>query len=232
MSENIIVDKLTNELEHLTGIYRALSPRTDDQSDTIGRTLRTAEIKNLGDSIDRLHSHVQTLKHHLISIGLASPDPSLEMKSQSTGVRIPTGPSRETDTYSVSHSDEGWRVHFQTGIAPYFGLEPHYSLLELIKRVESYYPEYRPCLTNRQLEEYALQLNHLVEQKANFVPEAVCALMRCAPPELSVYKKVILREAVERAFESGEGLSGVLEQFTQTKQKQHLSQNNHRAQAL
>ena len=61
-------------------------------------------------------------------------------------------------TYTLTHSDEGWHVHFRTGIAPGFGLEPHYSLLEVIDRVETLYPQYRPRLTITQLADYAFQL--------------------------------------------------------------------------
>jgi hypothetical protein len=35
-------------------------------------------------------------------------------------------------TYTLAHSPDGWRVHFSTGIAPRFGLEPYHSLFELI----------------------------------------------------------------------------------------------------
>jgi hypothetical protein len=57
-------------------------------------------------------------------------------------------------SYTLTHSLDGWRVHFATGIAPGFGLEPHYSLLELIARVEKLYPEYRPRLNENQLADY------------------------------------------------------------------------------
>ena len=37
-------------------------------------------------------------------------------------------------TYTLAHSPDGWRVHFSTGIAPGFGLEPHHSLFDVIDR--------------------------------------------------------------------------------------------------
>jgi hypothetical protein len=49
-------------------------------------------------------------------------------------------------------------VHFETGFAPGFGLEPNCSLLEVIGRVETLYPEYRPRLTMAQLADYQLQV--------------------------------------------------------------------------
>jgi len=30
-------------------------------------------------------------------------------------------------TYTLTHSPDGWRVHFSTGITPGFGVEAHYS---------------------------------------------------------------------------------------------------------
>ena len=61
-------------------------------------------------------------------------------------------------TYTLAHSPDGWRVHFSTGIAPRFGLEPYHSLFELIGRVETLYPEYRPRLTIKQVADYQLQV--------------------------------------------------------------------------
>ena len=60
-------------------------------------------------------------------------------------------------TYTLSHSADGWRVNFSTGIAPGFGVEPHYHLFDVIDRVETLYPEYRPRLTIAQLADYQLQ---------------------------------------------------------------------------
>ena len=61
-------------------------------------------------------------------------------------------------TYTLAHSPDGWRVNFSTGIAPGFGLEPDYSLFDVIDRVETLYPEYRPRLTLEQLADYQLQV--------------------------------------------------------------------------
>jgi hypothetical protein len=61
-------------------------------------------------------------------------------------------------TYTLAHSPDGWRVHFSTGIAPGFGMEPDYSLFEVIGRVETLYPEYRPRLTIQQLANYQIQV--------------------------------------------------------------------------
>lgn len=61
-------------------------------------------------------------------------------------------------TYTLAHSPDGWRVHFSTGIVPGFGIEPQYSLFDLIGRVDTLYPEYRPQLTDRQLADYQLEV--------------------------------------------------------------------------
>jgi hypothetical protein len=65
--------------------------------------------------------------------------------------------------YTLTHSPDGWRVHFSTGIAPAFGLEPYYSLLEVIECVEKLYPDYRPRLTIEQLADYGFQLKLRVD---------------------------------------------------------------------
>ena len=61
-------------------------------------------------------------------------------------------------SYKLTHSPDGWRVIFSTGIAPGFDLAPHYSLFDVIDRVETLYPEYRPHLTVNQLAEHQLQV--------------------------------------------------------------------------
>jgi hypothetical protein len=61
-------------------------------------------------------------------------------------------------TYTLAHSPDGWRVHFSTGIAPGFGLEPHHNLFDLIDRIETLYPEYQPRLTATQRTDYQLQV--------------------------------------------------------------------------
>jgi hypothetical protein len=135
-------------------------------------------------------------------------------------------------TYTVTHSDQGWRVHFQPNIAPYFGLEPHYALLELIKRVESRYPQYRPRLTSSQLANYASQLDCFIHKGISSIPEAVSSLMRCAPADLPASQRIVLKEEIKRAFETGQGLSEVLKQFTPLQQKHQFNQNNQRAKTL
>ena len=64
-----------------------------------------------------------------------------------------------SNTYTVTHSPDGWRVHFSTGVTPGLGLEPHYNLFEVIGRVETLYPEYRPRLTIQQLADYQIQVS-------------------------------------------------------------------------
>jgi hypothetical protein len=61
-------------------------------------------------------------------------------------------------TYTLTRSADGWHVNFSTGIAPGFGVEPHYHLFDVIDRVETLYPEYRPRLTIKQLADYQLQV--------------------------------------------------------------------------
>ena len=45
-----------------------------------------------------------------------------------------------------------------SNIAPGFGVEPDYSLFEVIDRVERLYPEYRPRLTETQRADYQLRV--------------------------------------------------------------------------
>lgn len=113
-------------------------------------------------------------------------------------------------TYTLAHTRDGWRVNFSSGIAPGFGLEPHYSLRQVIGRVEDLYPEYRPRLTSSQLEDYTFELDRLVDEEVSFATTAVNALMRCAPPELPVSKRLALQEDARRAFETGDGIMEVV----------------------
>ena len=53
-------------------------------------------------------------------------------------------------TYTVTFSDEGWRIRFQPDVAPHFGLEPGRSLREVVERVGELYPEYCARLTGSQ----------------------------------------------------------------------------------
>jgi hypothetical protein len=116
-------------------------------------------------------------------------------------------------SYTLTHSLDGWRVNFATGIAPGFGLEPHYSLLELIARVEKLYPEYRPRLNESQLADYTFQLKHRVDENPGFVPEAVNALMRCVPPELRESEKLVLEEVAKHTFRNDHGLMALIEEL-------------------
>src|SRR5258707_3715430 len=116
-------------------------------------------------------------------------------------------------TYTLAHSADGWRVNFSSGIAPGFGLEPHYGLLEVIDRVEKLHPEYRPRLSESQLADYTFQLKHRVDEEPGFVPEAVNALMRCVPPELRASEKLVLKEVARRTFENDHGLMALIEEL-------------------
>jgi hypothetical protein len=116
-------------------------------------------------------------------------------------------------TYALAHSPEGWRVNFASGIAPGLGLEPHYSLLEVIDRVEKLHPEYRPRLNENQLADYTFQLKHRVDENPGFVPKAVNALMRCVPPELRASEKLVLEEVAKRTFRNDHGLMALIEEL-------------------
>src|SRR6516162_4503582 len=72
------------------------------------------------------------------------------------------------NTYKITGSQkEGWRVHFEPNAAPNFGLEPYYSLLQVIGTVRLNYPDYRPQLTDSQLVDYAYQLDkHVAKNNA------------------------------------------------------------------
>ena len=61
-------------------------------------------------------------------------------------------------TYRLAHSPDGWRVHLADKIASGFRVEPHYNLVDVIDRIETLYPEYRPHLTTQQLADYQLQV--------------------------------------------------------------------------
>ena len=39
-----------------------------------------------------------------------------------------------SNTYTLTYSPDGWHVDFANGIAPGFGLEPDYKLIEVIRR--------------------------------------------------------------------------------------------------
>ena len=61
-------------------------------------------------------------------------------------------------TYTLTRSPAGWRVHFADGVDPGFDVEPRCNLFEVIDRVETLHPEYRPRLTVAQLGDYQLQM--------------------------------------------------------------------------
>jgi hypothetical protein len=63
------------------------------------------------------------------------------------------------NTYTLTHSGDGWRVNFSTGIAPGLCLEPHHSLFDVIGRLKTLYPEYRPRLTVQHLRDYQLRMD-------------------------------------------------------------------------
>jgi hypothetical protein len=96
--------------------------------------------------------------------------------------------------------------------------------------VENLYPEYRPRLTSSQREDYARELNDLVDIHGyeGFVPHAVSALMRCAPPDMPPSKKIALQEDVKSAFETGVGLPPVIKQLGSQQQKKPQFSQDHR----
>lgn len=120
-------------------------------------------------------------------------------------------------TYTVAHSPDGWRVSFSTGIAPGFGLEPHYQLFEVIDRVQKLYPEYWPRLNDSQLADYTLQLKDWLDENPGSVSEAVNALMRCVPPELRASEKVVLKEVAKQTFQNDLGVTALIEELKNAK---------------
>jgi hypothetical protein len=210
MDNTPLIHQLSNEVDNLFHIYEGLAAHISDESPGISR-LRSQKVRQLGTTIQRLDGHIQTLSRQ---IGL----------DQAQDVRP------ELDkTYTVTYCNEGWRVRFQPDVAPHFGLEPRYSLRAVIERVENLYPEYRPRLTSSQLEDYAGELNDLVDihgYKA-FVPHAVSALMRCASPDMPPSKKIALQEHAKSAFETGVGLPHVINRLgSQQQQEPHFSQDH------
>ncbi|HEY2423846.1 MAG TPA: hypothetical protein VGH55_07060 [Chthoniobacterales bacterium] len=87
-------------------------------------------------------------------------------------------------------------------------------------------------LTSSQLANNVSQLDSSIHQGISSIPEAVSSLMRCAPADLSASQRIVLKEEIKRAFETGQGLSEVLKEFTQPQQKQELKQKRDRAQTL
>ena len=203
MDNTTLINQLSNEVDNLFHIYEGLAAHISDESPDISR-LRSQEVRQLGTTIQRLDGHIQTLSRQ---IGL----------DQAQNIRP------ELDkTYTVTYSDENWRLRFQPDVAPHFDLEPRYSLRQVIDRVEHLYTEYRPRLTSSQLEDYARELNDLVDIHGYeaFVPHAVSALMRCAPPDMPPSKRIVLQEDAKSAFETGVGLPHVIKQLGPQQQQQ------------
>jgi hypothetical protein len=209
MDSTTLINQLTDEVNNLFHIYQALAAHIDEGSRAITR-LGSHEVRQLRTTIQRLDAHVQTLSRQ---IGLNQTQDILPEFDK---------------TYTVTYSDEGWRLRFQPDVAPHFGLEPQYSLREVIERVENLYPEYRPRLTSSQLEDYAMELNNLVDIHGyeGFVPHAVSALMRCSPPDIPPSKRIALQEDAKSAFETGVGLPHVIKQLGPQQQKPQFSQDH------
>jgi hypothetical protein len=217
MDNTTLIDQLADEVDNLFHIYQALAVHIDDGSRAVTR-LRSQEVRQLGTTIQRLDGHVQTLSRQR---GL----------DQAQDVRPESG-----KTYTVTYSVEGWRLHFQPDIAPHFGLESRYRLREVIERVGNLHPEYRPQLITSQLKDYAFQLNVVVDANkgagTEFTADVASALIRCAPTDLPASKRIVLQEQAEKAFRTGEGLSDVIKQLTQLRQKKQHNQTYQRAQTL
>src|SRR6201998_288550 len=209
MDNNTVIDQLSAEVDSLMRIYRGLAAHVDGGTPGISQ-LRSQEIRQLGTAIQSLDEHIQILSRQI------SLDQTQNLRPESD------------KTYSITYSDEGWRVHFQPNIAPHFGMESNQSLREVIERVENLHPEYRPQLTSSQLEDYATALNDLVDIHGYeaFVPHAVSALMRCAPPDMPPSKRITLQEDANSAFETGVGLPHVIKQLgSKRQQKRRFSQD-------
>lgn len=105
MDNNAVINQLSTEVDNLMRIYQGLAAHIDGGPSGISQ-LRSQEIRQLGTAIQTLEQHIQILSRQI----------SLD---QPQNVRL------ESDqTYNVTYSDEGWRVHFQPNIAPHFGMEP------------------------------------------------------------------------------------------------------------
>jgi hypothetical protein len=211
MDNTTLINQLSNEVDNLFHIYKGLAAHISDTSPGISR-LRSQEVWQLGTTIQRLNGHVQT-------------------PGRQTGLDQAQDVRPELDkTYTVTYSDEGWRLRFQPDVAPHFGLESRYTLREVIQRVENLYPEYRPRLTSFQLEDYARDLNDLVDIHGyeGFAPHAVGALMRCAPPDMPPAKRITLQEDAKSVFETGVGLPHVIKQIGPEQQKKRQFSQEHR----
>jgi hypothetical protein len=107
-------------------------------------------------------------------------------------------------TYTLTHSPDGWRVHLASGIAFGLGLEPHYSVGEVIRHIEGLYPGYRSRLTTEQLAEHAFEADlawaikrdlarNLREHTMSGRPEEL-ALLHHKLSELKAHVEVARRE--------------------------------------
>ena len=203
-----MINQLADEVDNLFHIHQGLAAHIEDESLSSTR-LRSQNVTKLAAAIQRMAAHIRTLSRHI------SLDQTQDIQPESD------------KTYAVTHSDEGWRVHFQPNIAPHFGMEPSRSLREVIERIETLHPDYRPQLTGSQLEDYASELNDLVDIHgyAAFVPHAVSALMRCASPDMPPSKRITLQEDAKSAFETGVGLPNVIKQLGSQQQTRQLSQD-------
>ena len=215
MDDNTVIHQLSTEVDNLMRIYQGLAAHIDGGPPGISQ-LRSQEIRQLGTAIQSLDEHIQVLSRQI------NLDQTQNLRPESD------------KTYSITYSDEGWRVHFQPNIAPHFGMESNQSLREVIERVENLHPEYRPRLTSSQLEDYATELNDLVDIHGyeEFVPHAVSALMRCAPPDMPPSKRITLQEDAKSAFETGVGLPHVIKQLGSQQQTRQLSPDHRRVHTL
>lgn len=217
MDNNTVISQLSTDVDNLMHIYQGLAAHIGGGPSGISQ-LRSQEVRQLGTAIQRLDRHVQTLSREIAL-------------DQAQGVRP------ELDKiYTLTYYDEGWRVHFRPDIAPHFGMEPSRSLREVVERVAKLYPDYRPRLSNSQLEDYARELDHVVTVHMSLEPnlpsEAAKALIACAPPNLPASKRIVLQEQAERAFRNGQGLSELSKQLTQIEHNKQQNQTHQKAQTL
>jgi hypothetical protein len=132
-----------------------------------------------------------------------------------------------TKTYTLAHSPDGWRVNFSTGIAPGFGVEPHYNLREVIRRVETLYPEYRPRLTTEQLAEHAFEADLAWAIKRDLARQAgIDVRASRLDGEAPEIEKIVQRTAELR--ERLIGLAGNLREHTMPGHPDELALLQHR----
>jgi hypothetical protein len=215
MDNTTLIDQLADEVDNLFHIYQGLAGHIKDGSHFT--RLRSQEVRALGTTVQRMQAYIETLASRL--------------RDQSKGVTHDNQPVL-FNTCTVDYSEEGWRVHFDTGIVPYFGLEPHRTLREVIERVATLYPDQQPRLTSDQLEDYARLLDDAVCADPELSSTAARALMRCAPADLPASKRILLEDEAEKALRTGQGLSEVVKDLTQLQQKKQHNQTYQRAQTL